>query len=541
MKAKYIILSVVAATLSLTSCVDNLNTKPLDPREVTADVAYDTPESYVQGLAKVYGALALTGQSGAGSGEIDGADPGASQFIRALWYLQEFPTDETKNAWPDQEVPELNYITWSASPNKAISGMYYRLTFSVSIVNEYLRQTSPEKLSTRKVSEALKEEIQQYRTEARFIRALVWSYAIDLFGNMPFFTENDPIGKYFPDQISRKDLFAYVEKELLEIEPLMAAPRTQVFGRADKAAVWTVLSRLYLNSEVYTGTAKYSECITYSKKVVDAGYGLTPNYSHLFMADNDYTNPNTFKEMIFTVNFDGAHTQSYGATTFLCVGSRSGSDSSTPESGMNGGWDGNRALSTLVDLFPNNDKTDANGYLISEDKRAIIYTKDRLKNGPAVEKAFKDGYSVYKFRNVKSTGGMGKNQGFADTDFPLMRLPEHYLNIAEAVARGGQGATKAEAIGYINKLRERAYGNQSGNITDYTLQFVLDERGRELYWEGFRRTDLIRYGLFTSGVYLWPWKGGSNTGRGVDAKFNLYPIPAADITANPKLKQNPGY
>lgn len=419
--------------------------------------------------------------------------------------------------------------------------MYYRITFTVSLANEYLRQTADDKLNSRGVTGDLYDEIQKYRTEARFIRALVWSYGLDLFGNMPFFTEEDPIGKYFPVQTTRKELFTYVEKELLAIEPLMPAPRTQVFGRADQAAVWTVLSRIYLNAEVYTGTARYTECITYSKKVIGSGYALTPNYSHLFMADNDYTNPTTYQEMIFTVNFDGTSTQTYGGTTYLILAFRSGSDASTPESGMNGGWDGNRALSNLIDLFPNNDKADANGYLISPDKRAIFYMTDRLKNGPEIEKAFKDGYSIYKFRNVKSTAGMGVNPGFADTDYPLMRLGEHYLNVAEAVLRGGGGASKAEAIGYINLLRERAYGDNTGYVADIDLQFVLDERGRELYCEAFRRTDLIRYDKFTSGTYLWPWKGGSNSGRGVDDRYKLYSIPASDINANQNLKQNPGY
>ena len=114
---------------------------------------------------------------------------------------------------------------------------------------------------------------------------------------------------------------------------------------------------------------------------------------------------------------------------------------------------------------------------------------------------------------------------------------------AEAVLRGGSGGDKTTAVGYINQLRERAYGNTNGNITaaDLTLNFILDERGRELYWEGHRRTDLIRFGQFTSATYLWPWKGGVETGTGVDAHYNLFPIPNTDRTANPNLGQNPGY
>jgi len=125
----------------------------------------------------------------------------------------------------------------------------------------------------------------------------------------------------------------------------------------------------------------------------------------------------------------------------------------------------------------------------------------------------------------------------------LFRLADIYLTYAEAVLRGGTGGDANTALTYINWLRQRAYGDSSGNITgaDLNLNFILDERGRELYWEGTRRTDLIRYGLFTSGNYLWPFKGGVEAGTGVDDKYNLFPISATDMVANPNLKQNPGY
>lgn len=130
-----------------------------------------------------------------------------------------------------------------------------------------------------------------------------------------------------------------------------------------------------------------------------------------------------------------------------------------------------------------------------------------------------------------------------DLDFPLFRLGEVYLMYAEAVVRGGSGGDINTAVNYINQLRQRAYRNTSGNITasDLTPDFILDERARELYWEAIRRTDLIRFGKFTSSTYLWPWKGGVKNGQGVDAHFNLYPISADDIIANPHLTQNPGY
>jgi hypothetical protein len=126
---------------------------------------------------------------------------------------------------------------------------------------------------------------------------------------------------------------------------------------------------------------------------------------------------------------------------------------------------------------------------------------------------------------------------------PIFRLAEQYLIYAEAVLRGGGGGDATTALGYINKLRTRAYGNTSGNITagQLTTNFILDERARELFWEGFRRTDLVRYGLFTSSSYLWPFKGGAKGGTGVADFHNIYPIPDADRSVNPNLKQNPGY
>jgi hypothetical protein len=156
---------------------------------------------------------------------------------------------------------------------------------------------------------------------------------------------------------------------------------------------------------------------------------------------------------------------------------------------------------------------------------------------------FNHGYAVTKWKNVKSTGGAGSNATHPDTDQPIFRLADAYLMYAEAVLRGGQGGTPATALDYVNQIRTKAYGSTAGNITQdqLTLSFILDERARELYWEGYRRTDLIRYGLFTGSGYIWQWKGGVQAGIATDAKYNLYPIPDADLGANPNLVQNTGY
>jgi hypothetical protein len=125
----------------------------------------------------------------------------------------------------------------------------------------------------------------------------------------------------------------------------------------------------------------------------------------------------------------------------------------------------------------------------------------------------------------------------------MFRLADVYLMYAEAVLRGGAGGDLSTALNYVNQIRERAYGDNSGDInqSQLTLDFILDERGRELYWECTRRTDLIRFGKFTGGEYIWPWKGGVKEGTATDNKYDIYPIPSSDITANPNLVQNPGY
>jgi hypothetical protein len=213
--------------------------------------------------------------------------------------------------------------------------------------------------------------------------------------------------------------------------------------------------------------------------------------------------------------------------------------------GISGGWAGVRTTSSLVNLFPANANTTFpnNG---NPDTRAEFWTQGQNLAINDVT-SFTDGYAVNKWRNVTSTGAQGSSSSFSDVDEPLFRLSEVYLNYAEAVLRGGTTGTAALALTYVNNIRARAYGNTSGNITagQLTLDFILDERGRELYWEGFRRTDLIRYGIFTAVTSdsrsVWPFKGGVKTGAGVADFRNLYPIPDQDRAANPNLKQNPGY
>ncbi|EKD31275.1 MAG: hypothetical protein ACD_77C00349G0007 [uncultured bacterium] len=538
MKKISILLSVLSLSLFATSCLKDLDTKPLDEKTFTVDKAYADQVAYKQGLAKIYSVMAVSGQDGAGSTDITGLDPGNSQFLRSLWNLQVVSTDECKNGWGnDSWVPELNNNTWSNIKNESIDGVYYRAMFIVALSNEYLKQTTDSKLDERGHS-ALKAEVSKYRLEARFMRALAYTILIDVYGNPPYMTEEHPIGGYLPSQIGRKAMFEYIEKELKEIEPNMVAPKTNEYGRADQGAAWTLLTRLYLNAEVYSGTARYTDAITYAKKVIGGGYVLAPTYSFLFMADNDKSTAKN--EIIFPIIFDGNKIQTWGGMTYLVASSRSGSEKDIVDNGTQQAWDGNRATAKLVDKFTYSDATA--DYPVSPDKRAIFFQKGRSKEITNPLNTFTtQGWSVFKFTNRTSTGGRGAHNDFPDTDYPYFRLADVYLMLAEAVVRGGTGATAGEALNYFNALRVRAYGNTVGNVSALTLPLIVDERSRELYWEGTRRSDLIRFNMYTGSTYLWPMKGGQASGVSIDAKYNLYPIPVADIMANPNLVQNAGY
>lgn len=396
----------------------------------------------------------------------------------------------------------------------------------------------------------------------------------------------------------------------------MTAPKSNEYARADQAAAWTLLAKLYLNSEVYTGTARYTDCITYSNKVISAGYGLESSYKNLFLADN-----HTADGVIFPIAFDGLKTQSFGGTTFL-IHAQVGGSMNAADFGITGAWGGNRTTSAFVNTFNSGIDVNAsnsaigpasnwgivgalngwggtpdlplfetgtaneyqayynlpdgdikfrpdnswgsdfgdNGsniavtaglykvtvnvstqeYSIEKDPRAMFYTDGQTLEIESIG-TFTDGYAITKFKNVDKDGNAGSDTGgtFTDTDFPLFRIADVYLMYAEATLRGG-GGSEATAVSYMNLLKNRGTNN-FGTVTSIDLDYILNERARELYWEGHRRTDLIRFGKFTGGDYVWPWKGGTPEGSATPSYLDVFPIPSSDINANPNLSQNAGY
>jgi len=717
---------------AMVSCTGSLDVTPPDEDVLTSAQVFDTPDDFRQVLAKLYAGLSLTGQQGpAGDPDIQGIDEGFSNYIRQLWVSQQLPTDEAVVAWNDPGLPEFNTLQWGSS-NDFVLGMYSRIFFQITLTNEFIRNAK----------ERPEEEIQAFNAEARFLRALSYWHALDLYGgNVPFVTEEDGIGAFLPQQTNPSDLFDFIESELLDIENSLPAPGQNQYGRADRGAAWMLLSKLYLNAEVYTGEQRFTDAVTFASKIIDeGGYQLEEEYEHLFLADNHLSDG-----IIFPVPFDGLNTRTFGGTTFI-THAAIGGEMSPADLGVDVGWAGHRVTKQFVDFFIDTDQLAGNSapsfsfvnaaqdypeifvpgsfqaasgygndwtpedapalasvnsddkyegyvyfgsantefkftdersfdlnwgdnegdgtleenggnivaadpgyYLINVDLNDLTYTLTRTEwgvigdatpdgwdadqdmaydvenkvwtittdltvgamkfrandlwdinfgdddgdgvlefnggniqinnpgttlitlelgappysftteqtsvdsremfftNGQTLEiedlRQFTQGFAITKWKNLTRNGQQGKDPTFPDIDFPMFRLADAHLMYAEAVLRGGQGGNSARALQLVNEVRERAFGDDSGNITasELTLDFILAERARELYWEAHRRTDLRRFGVFTSGEFVWAWKGGVQEGTGVGDFLNIYPIPSSEINANPNLVQNPGY
>jgi len=535
---KHSIFGVILA-LSLSACMKDLDQEPIDPDSFTEKDVFKNATEAKGALAKIYASLSLTGQKGpAGDGDIAGADEGSTGYTRMQFYLQVASTDEAIIRWSDAGVPDFHNMSWT--PANTFNNAYYnRLGQQIAFANSFIDNAQ---------ALASDPEVAYYIAEARFIRAYAYYNVIDAFGKAPLVTSSKADLK--PAQNTRAELFNFVESELKDLEGKLKAARANEYGRVDVVAAQALLARLYLNAKVYIGQDKYTDCITYAKKVIASSYSLNTTdannngtaYDELFLADNNSNGAQN--EFIFLASFDGLNTKTYGGTAFIIHGA-TGGNMNASSLGINDGWSGLTAPKEFVNKFEVSARNSNNEPTAWKDKRAMFYTNGQTYENTDLKDFTKSGYAITKFKNITSTGAAGKDpeKKFPDTDLPLIRLAEVYLTYAEAVLRGGTGGDRATALGYINQLRTRAYGNTSGNIadSDLTLDFILDERARELYWEGLRRTDLIRYGKFTGGAYLWSFKGGAASGVAVPDYRNLYPIPQDARTANDNLTQNTGY
>ena len=539
---KYIYILIAVLT---TSCVNDLDTMPLNATDPISEYVYGTDENaYLSGLATLYFQFATNDLT-----DLQSMDGGASEIVRAFWSVQETTTDAAKCAWGnDAWVRALNTNTWSDAQNDAVYAVYVRALQGISYVNEYLRQTETERLSARGVNAALAAKIGTFRAEARFIRAYLYWMLLDTFGSVPFITEASPIGgAYFPLQATRTFIFDYCVNELKELisdgSPMMT-PRAQ-YPRADKGAAAGLLARLYLNAEVYSGAPMWAEAKAVCESIFDMGYELCPDYAALFRGDNGQ-NPQARAELIWAIDYSDANTESYGGTTYLLAAALAATDitDQSRPNGQRNGWAGLRVPYEYVNGYFGVVEAD---YVIGEyqvlDKRGeVFYIKGRSESMEDELYNFMNGWSCLKYNNIpygqtdQSFLPTSAVRNFADVDFPMIRLGEIYLIYAEACMNLQQSSL---ALPYLQALSERAGVTPP---TEITSDFLVAERARELMWEAHRRTDLIRFGLFNTDEYLWPYKGGDDfQGKAFPAYRCLFALPPTELAANPYLRQNPGY
>lgn len=546
MKSRKLILGLLLPAMIFSSCVGDLDVNPKDPNNIMAGNLGDDPVNIKKALGKIYASFIIAGQGSVtgGGADISASDENFFTTTRALWNLQEITTDEAICAWGDVGIADLNTQTWSAQ-NPFLTALYQRLVLSITYANDFIKVTSgnPDP------------DVQRYVAEARFLRALAYYYLMDMFGNPPFTTEADEVGKFYPRQldpnvnVARPMLFNYIVSELKAISPVLAAPGG-VSTQANRAAAWMLLARTYLNAQVYTGTAKWDSCQMYCDSVINSGaYSLATNYRQNFSADNTYpTNP----EMILAWEQDGMYTQGYVGTTFII---ESSSDATYIRAedyhGLtsNTNWNGNRARLKFAETIlgvsnPGWAEGTELSTLYPDDSRIFLKVK-KTTDIPSASSSGDYGIGVYKItaKNSDGTRPPSANPAYADTDFPIFRLADAYLMRAEAKFRLGEPT----ALDDLNYVRDRAYhagefgSNTPNRLSTLTAQDIINERGREFYYEAQRRTDLIRFGQFTGSDYLWEWKGGVYEGTSTADYLNIFPLPAVEISTNPYIHQNPNY
>ncbi len=557
-------------TASLSSCMDDLDKGNIDPN-VDA-----TPN--ITGLySKCYAGLIMEGNDGTADFTID--DNGKSTLLRNLFNFNEVPTDEAICWWSDGGIADVGYNKFDPG-NATLKNLYYRLMSNISYENHFLSL------------DAAKAEKTKY-AEVRVLRAYSYFLMLDFFGDPTFidkisaetprqahsYNSKFESGKSYTRaellQMGREFLFGWVEKELLAAEPdlLEAKPETDSdadYGRIDKGTCWLLLSRLYLNAGTYLNNdgqnnPYWNKALEYAEKIIDpsTGYALFDDskmskeakdngykpYDLLFMGDNGSNGASC--EALLPLMQDGDKTQGWGGSMFYVAAlwdatmqTVTAKDAATTANT----WSGMRVRPQFVEKFFTDPSVVVNKSAkeirnMNVDDRAILWGKGNSDGARTLEigdnDKFVKGIATPKWNNNYSNGGTPHDSYNVDIDFFLFRVAEAYLNAAEAEMHlNGEGSAKAKK--YIDALRDRAHAAKRAS---YTLNDVLDERSRELYCEGLRRTDLIRFNQFggTQATYKWELKGGSTNGTTFAKTNNLYPIPSSEIRSNKNLTQIDGY
>lgn len=523
--SKYITMGVMAVTMGAgaASCTGDLDLTPDDPNVKTE---LTTKEEWLGYFSSLYGGFLY-------KGNLSTSDDGAGTFTRCHWNLNEISADEAiiSQKWDDPGYNTLNFNTW-LTDNEWVYAAFSRECYTAKQTSEFISKADAAKALLGD------EEVEAMKAEARVLRAYAYYQMIDLFGRGPWVDENSTTGST-PPTYNRKELFDAVTADLVAVisEGNLRPGSKQVYGRLSEQTARMVLAKLYLNAEVYTGTAMYKECAEQCQAVVNSGLSLAPDYKYLFCASNDKYVGNG--EIIWALPQQAGAYETWGGTTYLTAAAYIESAEPAVLASLGAGrvtdsgeFDGPNPWSGLR-VRPELSKT-----LAKNDLRRLIY--EGTYNEEIVDlknyDANSDGYMCIKFTyttedDYYNKANAGRSTQMCDADYPMFRLADTYLMLAECQLKGVQ----CDGLKYLNLVRKRAGLPDAPAITADDL---LKERMCELYFEGWRRSDLIRFGKYAGSGYVWSWKGGKLEGVSTPEFRNVYAIPYQYAST---VGQNPGY
>lgn len=558
----FISLGVAAASLGLGSCVGDLDLMPTNPTDFTADKFAADPARYMDEVfGNIYASFATQGFTNDGKGPITQFNSGFGVFNRAIFHLEEVPTDEAD--WlsaSDAEFGDLQYTIPTPS-TVAIAGAYQRLTINITLCNDFIRTVNQGMFQLN--TDELKQKAQEYVRQAKILRSGCYFYLIDLFGNVPYADEGTDVGAV-PAQLKRTELFDIVTRTLEDISAEYNGNNQTRYGFVGLDAADALLVKFYLNAEVYTGTAMWDKCLAKCNEIIGRhkgkgfqGSGLCNNYHQNFSYNNDQFaigGEGEANEILWTIPANNPELVSWGGATLLINGYLG-----EPKSGINGvkavcdpslvncasaSWSCMTGRREFVEVF-DWDET----YTQSPDQRVRFWYTAKQgfninnDNIGSTDHYGNNGYLTIKYNNwyINDDGSIDEalspvKLDASSSDYAMIRLAEVYLSAAEAALHGA--GSHSDALTWVNYIRERA-GLTPWQATELNLYSLEQERQRELYCENTRRTDLIRYGKFISG-YTWSWKNKVRNGADLPAHYVLYPLPDF-VCTGAGYTQNPGY
>ena len=558
----FISASVLAAAVSMGSCTGDLDLLPTSPNDITpSSTFHSNPSEYMEKvIADAYMQFGTYGYgtNADGSNILSSMDGGMSTFQRAIFNLNEIPTDEANWTPSGDAIDPMFQYGVIASDNTVVMGAYSRLMVLVTLCNQFMQTDFGVTTDTEK---ALFEE---FSRQARILRDGAYFYLIDCFGNVPWADETVMTGNVAP-QLStnfaegRREVFNRVTEDLEDIVAWYKANdpnNNPPYGYVGLDVAQALLVKYYLNAEVFSGTARWADCYNHAAELIarrgNGGFnntGLAKGYHQNF----SYNNKDQ-KEIIWripqdspTLNAQGVGLKSYANGGFMLnawIGDAPGDATfqcTQSEYNSGNGWKCMSARRQFVEVFDWDAsysyspdvrtkwwKTAADGFNINNDS---FTQSDWGKNGFLAVKYtnwyINDDNEVDEAASPAAVDPLG-------IDYGMIRLAEIYLSGAEAALQGG--GDRGNALTWVNYIRERA-GMPA--YTSINLPELYNERQRELYTECVRRTDLIRQGRWISG-YTWNWKYNVKNGTDYPSYFTVYPLPSTVVTRN-GYTQNPGY